>query len=155
MIAPVSFIDAVIQQLSAQCGVSFGEQLPAVPKFGTDYAVQVPLPYAVLTEMGGPRTFLTRGAYGTPYFTQDTLAVSVFGAAPKISVRQLGDLIESALNGNEDVLGFASLALQGRVMAIRSNEDGRFQPVQDVAPESPTVYHYLLTFSYSLQMMRF
>ena len=147
MSAALDFVDAVIQQLSAVCGTAFGESLPNYPKFGTDWVGQDNPPYCVLTEISGPQTYTTPRAEGIFFIAENQLAVSILGVTSKRDVRTLGDEVEKALNDQETALIYTN----GRCMMIRSNQDGAFVPMPDIGPGSPTIFHYVFTFSYALQ----
>ncbi len=150
MAVPVDLIDAVIQVLEANTGVTqaFGDTWnqaaqTGVAKFFVDVADQVPMPYAVLQEAGENYEYMTRGHNGINFTTPGSQIMVDIWNSNRFSLRELGFLIARALNDAD--LRWPD---ENNTMYFRLTRSS-YVPTGETAPGAPVAFHRVFFFEYS------
>jgi len=130
--------EQVIQALEASpiFNTAFGDTydqatMTGVPKVFADFADQVPLPYAVLTEPGENYEFMSATAGDWINFTATGQMAFDIYAGSRFQVRTLGFVIAAALNDKQFYWAGINNLMQFRML------NSRFIPTTD--PEGPAV----------------
>lgn len=111
-----------------------------------EYVARIPLPFARYVELGDSYTYFTRStsdSQGRQVWSDGSFQISIFSSSRE-QCRSLGQTVASLLDDCVLTYSDARLVFMEPISAV-------FVPEPHTGPESATVFHRAITFSYSEQ----